>query len=229
MLLMSSDCPFARIVVLGSLLAMGWFGGPAVAQDAPRKSSPASVPRTYADGPLSPADFRAAVPEPQTVKDGVKLRAMTETEIRYTTRYRWDEPTPGKVSARLTRFDCFAQLLPDKCWIKEPDDLRLLDHEQGHFDITEINARPAQKSFDKLIADQGLVGYGSDERSAVADLDKKVHDEMQKVFDREREEQIKYDRVTDHGRSFVAQAKQRAAIDKLLKESEQKESKPRDK
>jgi hypothetical protein len=181
--------------------------------------------RKYADGQLAPADFRAAVPEPQPVKDGVKLRAMTDVEIRYTTRYRWDEPTPGKVSARLTRFDCQAVLLLEKCWNKEPDDLRLLDHEQGHFDITEINARRAQKRFDQLITDQGLLGYGSDERSAVADLDKKVHDEMQKIFDRERDEQIKYDRATNHGRSFAAQAKQRAAIDKLLKESELKESK----
>ncbi len=65
--------------------------------------------------------------------------------------------------------------------------------------------------------------------SAVADLDKKVHDEMQKIFDRERDEQIKYDRATNHGRSFAAQAKQRAAIDKLLKESKPEESPPRGK
>jgi hypothetical protein len=187
----------------------------------------AEAPRKYADGPLAPADFRAAVPEPQPVKDGVRLRAMTDVEIRYTTRYRWDEPTPGNVSARLTRFECQAVLLPEKCWNKEPDDLRLLDHEQGHFDVTEINTRRAQKRFDQLIADQGLIGYGSDERSAVADLDKKVHDEMQKVFDRERDEQIKYDRASNHGRNFAAQAKQRAAIDKLLKESKPEESPPR--
>ena len=184
----------------------------------------ADGPRKYSDGPLAPADFRAAAPEPQPVKDEGRLRAMTDVEIRYTTRYRWDEPMPGNVSARLTRFDCQAVLLPEKCWNKEPDDLRLLDHEQGHFDITEINARRAQKRFDQLITDQGLLGYGSDERSAVADLDKKVHDEMQKIFDRERDEQIKYDRVTNHGRNFAAQAKQRAAIDKLLNEMGSKES-----
>jgi hypothetical protein len=217
-----------RIVVSGLLLPAAFFGR-AAAQDAIHADSSASAPRNYADGPLAPADFRAAVPDPQPVKDGVKLRAMTDVEIRYTTRYRWDEPTPGKVSARLTRFDCQAVLLPEKCWNKEPDDRRLLDHEQGHFDITEINARRAQQTFDQLIADQRLVGNGSDERSAVSDLDKKVHDEMQKVFDRERDEQIKYDRVTNHGRSFAAQAKQRAAIDKLLKESEPGESKPRNK
>ncbi len=229
MLPMSSDWPNARIIVLGSLLAAVWFGGPAVAQDSPLESSPASAPRTYADGPLAPADFKAAVPDPQPVKDGVKLRAMTDVEIHYSTRYRWEGTTSGEVSAWLTRFDCESMLMRDKCWNKEPDDLRLLDHEQGHFDISEINARKAQQHFKQLIADKTLVGHGADERSAMANLDKQVHDEMQKVFDREQAEQIEYDRATRHGRDFAAQAKQRAAIDKLLKATEQKESKAQSK
>jgi hypothetical protein len=184
------------------------------------------MPRRFADGPLAPADFRAGVPEPQPVKDGVKLRAMTDVEIRYTTRYRWEGTAQGDVSAWLTRFDCEAVLKPDKCWNKEPDDLRLLDHEQGHFDITEINVRGAKKRFEQLIADKKLIGHGADERSAVADLDKKVHDEMQKVFDREQAEQIEYDRATRHGRDFAAQAERRAKIRETLEETERKESKP---
>jgi hypothetical protein len=183
-------------------------------------------PRKYADGPLAPADFRAAVPEPQPVKDGVKLRAMTDVEIQYTTRYRWEGTAQGEASAWLTRFDCEAVLKRDKCWNKEPDDLRLLDHEQGHFDIAEINARRAKKRFEELIADKELIGHGADERSAVADLDKRVHDEMQKVFDREQAEQIEYDRATRHGRDFAAQAERRTAIRDLLKETASKESKP---
>ena len=213
------NCQVARVALIVSMTVLS----PALL------ANDAAALRKYSDGPLAPADFRAAVPEPQPVKDGVQLRAMTDVEIRYTTRYRWDEPTPGNVSARLTRFDCQAVLLPEKCWNKEPDDLRLLDHEQGHFDITVINARRAQKRFDQLITDQGLIGYGSDERSAVADLDKKVRDEMRKIFDRERDEQIKYDHASNHGRNFAAQAKQRAAIDKVLKESKPEESPPRGK
>jgi hypothetical protein len=185
--------------------------------------------RSYADGPLAPADFKAAVPDPQPVKDGVKLRAMTDVEIHYSTRYRWEGTTLGEVSAWLTRFDCESVLMRDKCWNKEPDDLRLLDHEQGHFDISEINARKAQQQFKQLIADKTLIGHGADERSAMANLDKQVHDEMQKLFDREQAEQIEYDSATRHGRDFAAQAKQRAAIDKLLKEAEPKESKAQSK
>ncbi|HEV2973320.1 MAG TPA: DUF922 domain-containing protein [Pirellulales bacterium] len=165
--------------------------------------------RKYADGPIVPGDFKAAVPDPTPVKDGVKLRAMTHTDIRYSTRYRWDESNPGMVSAWLTRFDCYAALVCDKCWIKEPMDLRLIDHEQGHFDITEINARRAQKKFDQLIAEKGLVGHGHEEASAVADLNRQVDDQMQQVFDKERDEQIEYDRVTNHGRNHSAQAEQR--------------------
>ena len=66
------------------------------------------------------------------------------------------------------------------------------------------------------------MGHGGDERAAVADLDKKVHDEMKAVFDQENDEQIEYDRATNHGRDFAAQAKQRKAIDERLKQSELK-------
>jgi hypothetical protein len=193
-----------------------------IAQFCARALTAADSPRRYADGPMTPADFRAAVPDPPPMKDGVRLRAVTHSEIRYTTRYHWEESKPGTVTASLTRFDCHSQLLCDKCWNRAPMDLRLLDHEQGHFDIAELNARQGQKIFDKLIADKTLVGHGRDERSAVADLDKKVRDEMKAVFDQENDEQIEYDRATNHGREFAAQAKQRKLIDERLKQSEQK-------
>jgi predicted secreted Zn-dependent protease len=183
----------------------------------------ADAPRRYSDGPIVPADFKAAVPDPSPVKDGIKLRAMTHTEIRYTTRYRWDEAKSGVVTAWLTRFDCYAVLLCDKSWIKEPMDLRLIDHEQGHFDITEINARRAQKKFVPLIADKSLIGHGHDEASAVADLHEQVHDQMQHVFDSERDEQIEYDRVTNHGRNHSAQAEQRQIQHDRIKELDPKQ------
>jgi hypothetical protein len=179
--------------------------------------------RKYSDGPIVPGDFKAAVPDPTPVKDGIKLRAMTHTEIRYATRHRWDEAKTGTVTAWLTRFDCYAALLCDKCWIKEPMDVRLIDHEQGHFDITEINARRAQRKFDRLIAEKGLTGHGNDEASAVADLNKQVRDQMQQVFDKEREEQIDYDRVTNHGRNHSAQAEQRRLQHDRIKELDPKQ------
>jgi Bacterial protein of unknown function (DUF922) len=197
------------------LLSIGSLDCAGIAADA-------DAPRKYADGPITPADFRAAVPDPPPVKDGVKLRAMTHTEIRYSTRYRWDEAKAGKVAAWLTRFECSAQLDRDQCWNNAITDLRLLDHEQGHFDITEINARRAQKKFDQLIGDKALVGHGRDEKSAVADLNKQIQDQMAQIFDKERDEQIEYDKATNHGRDFAAQAKQRGLQHDQLKESDRK-------
>lgn len=182
----------------------------------------ADAPRKYADGPLAPADFRAAVPDPRPVKDGLVLRAMSFTEIRYKTRHRWEESKQGQVTAWLVRLDCWSQFDGDKSWNKEPTDLRLLGHEQGHFDISELNARQAQKRFDKLIADKALVGRGRDERAAVADLNRKIQAEIKAVFDHERDEQSEYDRATNHGRDFEAQAKERKRLDERLKESEPK-------
>src|SRR5258708_4482289 len=196
-----------RILFLLTFIALDCVQ-PAAADEGSRK---------YSDGPMTPSDFRASVPDPRPVKDGLVLRAMTHSEIRYSTHYRWDEPKPGHVTAWLTRFDCHAELLCDKCWNNEPTDLRLLDHEQGHFDIAELNARQAQKTFDKLIADKALVGHGRDERAAVADLDKKVHAEMKADFAQENDDQIEYDRATNHGRDLATQAKQRKLINERLK------------
>lgn len=178
--------------------------------------------RNYSDGPLTPADFRALVPDPQPQADGLKMRAMTFTEIRYTTRYRWEESKPGHVTAYLKRFNTSARLQCDKSWIKEPMDLRLLAHEQGHFDITEIYARRARQKIEKLMADKSLVGHGRDERSAIAELEKEIHDQMQTFFDEERAAQIEYDRATNHGRDFPAQDRERKRIDEELEESAEK-------
>jgi predicted secreted Zn-dependent protease len=178
--------------------------------------------RNYSDGPLTPADFHAPVPDPQPQADGLTMRAMTFAEIRYTTRYRWDESKPGQVTAYLTRFKSNARLLCDKCWIKEPMDLRLLAHEQGHFDITEIHARRSREKIEKLMADKSLIGHGHDERTAIADLDKQIHDQMQTIFDEERADQIEYDRATSHGRDFPAQDRERKRLDEKLKESGEK-------
>ncbi|HKD35707.1 MAG TPA: DUF922 domain-containing protein, partial [Pirellulales bacterium] len=134
----------------------------------------------------------------------------------------WDESKPGHVTAYLTRFNTYARLFCDKCWIKEPMDLRLLSHEQGHFDITEIHARRARQKIEKLMADKSIVGHGRDERTAIADLEKKIHDEMQTIFDDERAEQIEYDRVTNHGRDHPAQDRERTRIDEELKATAEK-------
>ena len=122
----------------------------------------------------------------------------------------------------MSEFEIQAQLLRDKCWNREPTDLRLLDHEQGHFDITEIHVRRAQQKFDRLIATEGCVGHGRTETAAVADLKKQIRALMQQTFDKERDDQIEYDKATNHGREFTEQAKQRAAQRAQLKETDPK-------
>ena len=144
---------------------------------------------------------------------------MAHTEIRYDTDYRWDELASGGVVARLTHFACEARLLHNKCWNSATGDRQLLDHEQGHFDIAEINARRIQKTFDRWIAADKLHGRGRDEAAAIADLDKQIHALMGKFFDREEADQVEYDRVTHHGDVFAEQAKQRARQRELLKET----------
>jgi uncharacterized protein DUF922 len=210
------------VLVVGSIMAAAVpVGSPA--DDA--QKTPAAEPalRKYAEGPLGPADFRGTPPDPLPINNDVRLLCMTYTQIRYTTRNRWEEKSPGNFVAHLTRCDCFAVVERPKSWNTRPSDLRLLDHEQGHFDISEIHARLGQQKLDQLLSGPGLLGHGRDETSAVADLDQKVRDLMKEIFDTESNEQLQYDRLTRHGRDPTAQAEQRRLQRERLKELEPKQ------
>jgi hypothetical protein len=179
------------------------------AADRPADKATDSPEHKYADGPLTPADYRRKPPDEPPVVSYYPMRAMTYVGIRYTSEYRWDEKRRGDVEARLIAINVFANVDRSQSWIRAPGDLRLLDHEQGHFDIAEANARRAQAKIDAMIKANQLVGHGRDERSARADLDRRLKARMDEVFDDDAKAQKEYDRVTDHGRAHAAQAEQR--------------------
>lgn len=174
--------------------------------------------RPYKDGPLTAADFRSPPPNPLPEKNGVSLSAMTYTSLHYDTRYQWQEIRPGRIQARLTSFEIMAQVDRRQSWTIRPDDDRLLDHEQGHFDVAEIWSRRIQKSFDSLISGQSLVGHGHDSDQAVADLNHQVDSRVQELLDQEQKAQDQYDAQTHHGLSHGAQAKARDAQVAALRE-----------
>ena len=99
---------------------------------------------------------------------------MTFTSLHYNTRYRWRELGSEKFEARLTSFDIVAEVDRRQSWTTRPTDERLLDHEQGHFDVSELNARRIQKKFNELISSGGIIGHGSDETAAIADMNQQV-------------------------------------------------------
>jgi hypothetical protein len=165
--------------------------------------------RPYRNGPLTAADYRCPPPKPVPQKNGVSLAAMTYTSIHYSIRYRWRELKSKTVEAKLTNFDAVAEVDRRQSWTTRPTDERLLDHEQGHFDVTELYARRIQKKLNALISAGAIVGRGDDDTTAVADLNQQVDSRVQEFLDLEHKEQDQYDIATHHGTFHNAQAEER--------------------
>ncbi len=205
----SAPCVLAATIAFAAIAAL--------AADKPAEKAPDPPERKYADGPLTPADYRQKAPDEPPSASVYPLRAMTYVGIRYTSEYRWDEKRRGETEARVTVINVFSVVDRTQSWIRQPGDLRLLDHEQGHFDIAEADARQAQEKLDAEIKARQIVGHGRDEQSAKSDLERRLQARMQEVFDADMKVQKEYDRVTDHGRAFTAQAEQRRLQKEALK------------
>jgi hypothetical protein len=203
--------PMRRPAVVACLLAVVLCHRALAADDGNSKPAAGAdlALRPYRDGPLTAADFRCPPPNPVPRKNGVSLSAMTFTSLNYKVRYRWREVQPKKIEARLTHFEVTAEVDRRQSWTLRPTDDRLLDHEQGHFDITEMCARRLQKKFDELIASDSIVGHGSDDAAAIADMNQQVDSHVQEFLDLEHKRQSQYDITTRHGTNHLAQSDER--------------------
>ncbi len=196
--------------ILSGFFVAARFATTIAADDAKKKPTDAELAmRPYRDGPLTAADYRCPPPNPLPQKNGVQLSAMTFTSLHYNTRYRWREVQPEKFEARLTSFDIVAEVDRRQSWTTRPTDERLLDHEQGHFDVSELNARRIQKKFNELIASSAVIGHGSDETNAIADMNQQVETRVHDYLEQERKQQDQYDITTHHGTYHKSQAEER--------------------
>lgn len=194
---------------------------------ASRKSGEADLAlRPYSDGPLTAEDFRCPPPNPVPQKNGVYLSAMTYTTLHYSTRYRWHEPTPKNFEARLTHFEIVAQVDRRQSWTTRPTDDRLLDHEQGHFDVIEAWARRIQKNINAMISAGTMIGHGDTEAAAISDLNHQVDVRVDDLMAAERKAQDQYDIATRHGTDRLAQAMERRNQVAALKEKSTPPKKP---
>jgi len=162
--------------------------------------------RRYTDGPLTATDFAMVPPTPRpTLLNGIPQVANTYSEIRYTLKWKGQE-THGVMTLTVSEFDMFAVLLPDRSWNTRSRDLRILDHEQGHFDISEIYARQGRELFQQKIKDKKLVSRAKTEAEAKKQLDELVKKEFADFYATCEAAQKAYDVTTRHGLEIEAQA-----------------------
>ena len=84
-------------------------------------------------------------------------------------------------------------------------DVQLLEHEQVHFDLTEIAARKVRSRFEELADSCGSPGATEGLQDDLAQIDRDLQDE-----------QRRYDRETNHGLNAVAQDRWKLMIRQQL-------------
>lgn len=104
------------------------------------------------------------------------LHAMTSTNIA----------VKANCSGNTMRFDVKCVFMKKDSWTKNRLSKRLLDHEQVHFDLTELHARLLRQ---KLNASAGVCGANRLKLDAI----------VEKNFTEWKKEQDLYDKTTNHG------------------------------
>ena len=173
--------------------------------------------RRYDAGPLAVEDFQAPVPNPLPSVGRFKQFALADTDIRYQLNYQYRR-TFTSTQATLQDIDIYAIFLTDKSWLA-PEGKKALDHEQGHFDISQMYALDAMLQMRTRLHDgKTLVGEGTTKEEAIADLQTKVNDFLRPLRDRVATAQQEYDRETNHGLIAARQGAHRKRQLELLNE-----------
>jgi hypothetical protein len=167
--------------------------------------------RRYSNGPLTEADFRSRPPAFRKLEAGrvAPITAYTYTEIKYDSQFQVTLAR-GRWTARLTSAEAYAIVRWDQSWNIRPNDERLMDHEQGHFDLSHSYALAIQLHLDeRRKAGKLPMGRGETSDAAIRDLEDRLRSELKPIFDEHVKVQQDYDRITDHGGLSEAQIEQR--------------------
>ena len=181
----------------------------------PSKAESQPKVRKYEDGPLTPDDFQGQRPE--DVSDDEAIHdAFIRTQLKYEIRY--EVQTNGKTTTvKLESINAYAVIDQNNSWNLRKDDAELLDHEQGHFDLThatalriEIQLRGGIKSR------QPLTTKAETQEAAIKELDRKIMEVVDRLSKDEVKTQLEYDRLTEHGRLPEPQAELRKQQKQLI-------------
>ncbi|MDP6447420.1 MAG: hypothetical protein QGG36_15240 [Pirellulaceae bacterium] len=171
------------------------------------------VERRYEDGPVKAEYYRAAPPKSR------RTLAQSFVGIRHKTAYYFDREGRS-IIVRTSKMEVFAVFVPDRSWNVTPNDQRLIDHEQGHFDLMQIGALQARIALKKELST--LVGRGESKQTAVKDLERRTSEFLARFDVKALDENRIYDRDTRHGLRRSRQAEHRAEQKKRLAELTEK-------
>lgn len=160
--------------------------------------------RLYTNGPLTIADYSS---KPANAPAG--FGAMTDTELRYHSEYEILS-TPVGITCRVKKLIFYAVLSPKTSWADPNRIEALLEHEQGHFDITHKHALLAKKTLEPKALRRQLSETAATAELARDLLAKRLEKEVRPFSERGVAENKAYDEATRHGTLPEAQAEWRA-------------------
>lgn len=197
--------------LIGSLVLLLFASGMTDCLGETKKLKPKGQHRRYANGPLQISDFQGKPP------DHNRSAAYTAVRVLFSYRYRTHAQN-GEIKVQLESINVFSVFVRDQSWWAPLADKRLLDHEQGHFDIAEACARRAQLHFNAMFErDAPLTATGQTTSAAARQLARKIEDLLRRFNDAATLAHQEYDRITHHGNHLRTQAEQRRAQKAALK------------
>lgn len=150
--------------------------------------------RRYEQGPLVKKDYQGSAPD--TIK---QFAASTEIEVRYEYSYQLYQKDQ-QFRIYVTDIEVYSIMLQKKSWNRQLYNVRLLDHEQGHFDIGQIFALKAQIEIARKMKDKRrFLSTGKTKAGVIAKLEETLSQEFFHVVAEMTETQIAYDSATNHG------------------------------
>ena len=208
---LSLTVALVRLTIVVSIFPLGALSaGFSLAQDSDSKS------RRYEQGPLVKKDYQGAAPD--SIK---KFAASTEIEVRYEYRYQLHQKNQ-RFQIYVSDLDVYSIMLPKKSWNRQLYNVRLLDHEQGHFDIGEIFALKAEIEIARKMKDKRRFLSTGKSKAIVAKLEETLSQEFSHIVAEMKEEQIAYDNATNHGLDWKAQKLARDSHSEKLKALQKK-------
>lgn len=172
----------------------------------PPAARPENVLR-YGERALQADDFQAAVPDKRPVEDP-RAEAYSHTSIRYHYQAR-ETRRRRQVELQLTGIKLYAVFERAQSWIALPEAPDLLEHHEGHFDLTHIAALQAQIDFQNLIRTMPPTGRGKTELEARRDLDAQLQNAVDRYRAEWEPEHRYFDERTRYGTDAIAERKER--------------------
>jgi len=187
----------------------------AAVADEPAEEKPKTI--RYGERALKGTDFLAPVPNERPVEDP-RAEAYSHTEVHFTFHYRATRRN-GKVRAQLSDIEFFSLFLCEKSWNALPNDPQLLEHHEGHFDITQIATLQLQLAWREKIAQEKIIGEGKDEQTAAGNLEKKIKEELHGLDATLQREHQYFDEGTRYGtdpeKEMAARMRQKKRLSEL--------------